>query len=172
MLSWKHFNKVTIEFVEYSLKWWKFEQFNTFNSLVKLINPKHPKTNFSNKDKFLISFLIFSMWLWENDTLSSFIVAFKHDEVHVYVALYFQDYLLDLQNDPVKSKICKQRVLCRTLAGNLVYVLTITSPSQNPEDIKVKRICSMFWFAQLFIMSIEWFIGKTNRWCSDQLPCF
>ncbi|KAJ8298800.1 hypothetical protein KUTeg_022860 [Tegillarca granosa] len=48
------------------------------------------------------------------------------------------DYLLECSNDPIKSKICKQRVLCRTLAGNLVYVLTITSPSQNPEDIKFK----------------------------------
>nr|KAG5693866.1 hypothetical protein BaRGS_009922 [Batillaria attramentaria] len=49
------------------------------------------------------------------------------------------DYLLDLQNDPIKSRICKQRILCRTLAGNLVYVLTITSSSQNPEDMKHKK---------------------------------
>lgn len=48
-----------------------------------------------------------------------------------------QDYLLEVSNDPIKSKICKQRVLCRTVAGNLVYVLTITSPSQHPNDVKV-----------------------------------
>ena len=65
-------------------------------------------------------------------------VYFSHCFPYTYTDL--QDYLLDLSNDPVKSKICKQRVLCRTLAGNLVYVLTITSPSQNPEDIKVS-IC-------------------------------
>ncbi|XP_033752489.1 uncharacterized protein LOC117336185 isoform X9 [Pecten maximus] len=73
-------------------------------------------------------------------------VEFPHDNDTVYFAHCFpytytdlQDYLLDISNDPVKSKICKQRVLCRTLAGNLVYVLTITSPSQNPEDIKHKK---------------------------------
>lgn len=73
-------------------------------------------------------------------------VEFPHDHDTVYFAHCFpytytdlQDYLLDISNDPVKSKICKQRVLCRTLAGNLVYVLTITSPSQNPEDIKHKK---------------------------------
>lgn len=64
-------------------------------------------------------------------------VYFSHCYPYTYTDL--QDYLLDLSNDPVKSKICKQRVLCRTLAGNLVYVLTITSPSQNPEDIKHKK---------------------------------
>ncbi|KAK3103578.1 hypothetical protein FSP39_020320 [Pinctada imbricata] len=73
-------------------------------------------------------------------------VEFQHNNDTVYFAHCYpytytdlQDYLLDLSNDPVKSKICKQRVLCRTLAGNLVYVLTITSPSQNPEDIKHKK---------------------------------
>ena len=73
-------------------------------------------------------------------------VQFQHSHDTVYFAHCFpytytdlQDYLLDLSNDPIKSKICKQRVLCRTLAGNLVYVLTITSPSQAPEDIKYKK---------------------------------
>ncbi|XP_052797687.1 uncharacterized protein LOC128229851 isoform X23 [Mya arenaria] len=71
---------------------------------------------------------------------------FNHSNDTVYLAHCFpytytdlQDYLLDLQNDPIKSKICKQRVLCRTLAGNLVYLLTITSPSANPEDMKHKK---------------------------------
>ena len=49
----------------------------------------------------------------------------------------FQDYLNDVANDPVKSKICKTRVLCRTLAGNLVYVLTISSPTKTAEEAKV-----------------------------------
>ncbi|KAK3593957.1 hypothetical protein CHS0354_040690 [Potamilus streckersoni] len=64
-------------------------------------------------------------------------VYFAHCYPYTYTDL--QDYLLDLSNDPVKSKICKQRVLCRTLAGNLVYVLTITSPSQNADDLKHKK---------------------------------
>ncbi|GFO29466.1 cytosolic carboxypeptidase 2 [Plakobranchus ocellatus] len=68
----------------------------------------------------------------DNDT-----VYFSHCYPYTYTDL--QDYLLELTNDPIKSRICKQRVLCRTLAGNLVYVLTITSSSQNPEDIKHKK---------------------------------
>ncbi|XP_035672271.1 uncharacterized protein LOC118413175 isoform X3 [Branchiostoma floridae] len=60
---------------------------------------------------------------------------------HCYPYTYsdLQDYLLKMANDPVRSKYCRQRVLCRTLAGNLVYVLTITNPSKNPEDAKVKK---------------------------------
>ncbi|XP_077995004.1 cytosolic carboxypeptidase 2-like [Glandiceps talaboti] len=60
---------------------------------------------------------------------------------HCYPYTYsdLQSYLLNLQNDPVRSRFCKQRVLCRTLAGNLVYVLTITSPSVNPQHSKSKR---------------------------------
>ncbi|XP_076450580.1 uncharacterized protein LOC143286741 isoform X3 [Babylonia areolata] len=69
---------------------------------------------------------------YENDT-----VYLAHCYPYTYSDL--QDYLLELQNDPIKSRICKQRVLCRTLAGNLVYVLTITSSSQNPEDMKHKK---------------------------------
>ncbi|WAR02838.1 CBPC2-like protein [Mya arenaria] len=76
---------------------------------------------------------------------------FNHSNDTVYLAHCFpytytdlQDYLLDLQNDPIKSKICKQRVLCRTLAGNLVYLLTITSPSANPEDMKLLRDTFIF----------------------------
>nr|XP_006820539.1 PREDICTED: cytosolic carboxypeptidase 2-like [Saccoglossus kowalevskii] len=60
---------------------------------------------------------------------------------HCYPYSYsdLQRYLLNLQNDPVRNRFCKQRVLCRTLAGNLVYVLTITSPSINPQHAKSKR---------------------------------
>eukprot|EP00105_Crassostrea_gigas_P042541 XP_019926689.1 PREDICTED: uncharacterized protein LOC105337506 isoform X4 [Crassostrea gigas] len=64
-------------------------------------------------------------------------VYFAHCFPYTYTDL--QDYLLDLSNDPVKNKICKQRVLCRTLAGNLVYLLSITSPTQNSEDMKHKK---------------------------------
>jgi len=34
-----------------------------------------------------------------------------------YFLVPLQEYLLDLANDPVRSRFCKQRVLCRTLAG-------------------------------------------------------
>ncbi|ESO95340.1 hypothetical protein LOTGIDRAFT_117158, partial [Lottia gigantea] len=64
-------------------------------------------------------------------------VYFSHCYPYTYTDL--QDYLLELSNDPIKSRICKQRVLCRTIAGNLVYLLTITSPSQHPDDLKHKK---------------------------------
>ncbi|MPD03523.1 Cytosolic carboxypeptidase 3 [Portunus trituberculatus] len=41
-----------------------------------------------------------------------------------------------LQNDPFKASVCRQRVLCRSLAGNPVYLLTITS-HDNDDDSKV-----------------------------------
>ncbi|XP_035828851.1 cytosolic carboxypeptidase 2 [Aplysia californica] len=73
-------------------------------------------------------------------------VRFEHDHDTVYFSHCYpytytdlQDYLLEVSNDPIKSRICKQRVLCRTLAGNLVYILTITSASQSPEDMKHKK---------------------------------
>ncbi|PVD33734.1 hypothetical protein C0Q70_04994 [Pomacea canaliculata] len=68
----------------------------------------------------------------ENDT-----VYWAHCYPYTYTDL--QDYLMELQNDPAKSRICKQRILCRSLAGNLVYILTISSPSQNLEDMKHKK---------------------------------
>ncbi|CAH1786789.1 unnamed protein product, partial [Owenia fusiformis] len=64
-------------------------------------------------------------------------VYFAHCYPYTYTDL--QHYLRDVANDPVKTKICKQRVLCRTLAGNMVYVLTITSPSPSNKDQKHKK---------------------------------
>ncbi|XP_064634317.1 cytosolic carboxypeptidase 2-like isoform X2 [Lineus longissimus] len=76
----------------------------------------------------------------------TFTCEFPYDNDTVYVAHCYpytytdlQDYILNIMNDPVKSKICKQKVLCRTLAGNMVYVLTITSPSKGPEEVKHKK---------------------------------
>jgi hypothetical protein len=56
-----------------------------------------------------------------------------------FYMVIFQDYINDIMNDSVKSKYCRQRLLCRTLAGNLIYLLTITSPptSDASDDIKV-----------------------------------
>ncbi|XP_041443827.1 cytosolic carboxypeptidase 2 isoform X2 [Xenopus laevis] len=50
---------------------------------------------------------------------------------HCYPYTYsnLQDYLASITRDPERSKYCKIRVLCRSLAGNMVYVLTITNPS-------------------------------------------
>ncbi|XP_059844075.1 cytosolic carboxypeptidase 3-like [Hypanus sabinus] len=71
---------------------------------------------------------------------------FPHDSdtcyfAHCYPYSYsdLQDYLLDVATDPVKSSYCKTRVLCRSLAGNMVYLLTVTNPSENPEAAARKK---------------------------------
>ncbi|XP_061386765.1 cytosolic carboxypeptidase 2-like, partial [Musca vetustissima] len=49
------------------------------------------------------------------------------------------DYLMEIQKNPVKSKFCKLRLLCRTLAGNNVYYLTVTTPAVSEELMKRKK---------------------------------
>ncbi|XP_075131409.1 cytosolic carboxypeptidase 3 [Leptodactylus fuscus] len=57
---------------------------------------------------------------------------------HCYPYTYsnLQDYLAAIANDPERSGYCKIRVLCHSLAGNIVYVLTITNPSPATEKPK------------------------------------
>ncbi|CAF1390029.1 unnamed protein product [Adineta steineri] len=59
---------------------------------------------------------------------------------HCYPYTYsdLQDYLNEIQTDRFKNEYCKQKVLCRTLAGNFIYMLTITNPTP-PQAI---NICS------------------------------
>ncbi|XP_063874130.1 uncharacterized protein LOC135107747 isoform X3 [Scylla paramamosain] len=75
----------------------------------------------------------------------SFNVTFPHDHDTVHLAHCYpysfsdlQEHLLSIQNDPFKASVCRQRVLCRSLAGNPVYLLTITS-HDNDDDSKKKR---------------------------------
>lgn len=60
---------------------------------------------------------------------------------HCYPYTYsnLQHYLHEVISDPVRAAYCKLRVLCRSLAGNAVYVLTVTSPSTNLAERKAKR---------------------------------
>ncbi|XP_066556802.1 cytosolic carboxypeptidase 2 isoform X2 [Amia ocellicauda] len=60
---------------------------------------------------------------------------------HCYPYTYsdLQRYLARLAQDPIRSQHCRFRVLCRSLAGNAVYVLTITSPSPSPAAAAAKR---------------------------------
>ncbi|XP_075711946.1 cytosolic carboxypeptidase 3 isoform X2 [Rhinoderma darwinii] len=60
---------------------------------------------------------------------------------HCYPYTYsnLQDYLAGIANDPERSKYCKIRVLCHSLAGNIVYVLTITNLSPATEEPKKKK---------------------------------
>ncbi|PSN47951.1 hypothetical protein C0J52_10322 [Blattella germanica] len=87
----------------------------------------------------------------EEDQLPSytltFNIEFPHDNDRVYLAHCYpytysdlQDYLIRLQNHPVKSTYSKLRLLCRSLAGNNVYYLTVTAPSMHDEPKKKKAI--------------------------------
>ncbi|XP_068159887.1 uncharacterized protein Nna1 isoform X1 [Drosophila tropicalis] len=76
----------------------------------------------------------------------TFTIEFEHDDDSVYFAHSYpytysdlQDYLMEIQRHPVKSKFCKLRLLCRTLAGNNVYYLTVTAPSSNEENMRRKK---------------------------------
>ncbi|XP_007951098.1 cytosolic carboxypeptidase 3 [Orycteropus afer afer] len=61
---------------------------------------------------------------------------------HCYPYTYsnLQDYLSGINGDPVRSKFCKIRVLCHTLARNMVYVLTITNPLKITEPRQRKAV--------------------------------
>ncbi len=48
-----------------------------------------------------------------------------------------QEDLQSIQEDPRRSELCQQELLCRTLAGNNVYVLTISSASSVREEHQV-----------------------------------
>ncbi|XP_068116492.1 cytosolic carboxypeptidase 2 isoform X2 [Hyperolius riggenbachi] len=71
---------------------------------------------------------------------------FPHDNdtcyfTHCYPYTY-SDLHRDLQrwtSDPARSQYCKLRALCRSFAGNTVYLLTITSPSINPDSANSKK---------------------------------
>ncbi|KAH8385735.1 hypothetical protein KR093_010012, partial [Drosophila rubida] len=76
----------------------------------------------------------------------TFTIEFEYDDDTVYFAHSYpytysdlQDYLMEIQRHPVKSKFCKLRLLCRTLAGNNVYYLTVTTPSNNEDIMRRKK---------------------------------
>ncbi|KAK9303389.1 hypothetical protein QLX08_004884 [Tetragonisca angustula] len=82
----------------------------------------------------------------EKHTLT-FNVSFPHDRDTVYLAHCYpytytdlQEYLAKLVADPIKSRYAKLRLLCRTLAGNRVYYLTITAPTYDDEVRRKKGI--------------------------------
>ncbi|KAL0154988.1 hypothetical protein M9458_049251, partial [Cirrhinus mrigala] len=60
---------------------------------------------------------------------------------HCYPYTYsnLQHYLREVISDPVRAAYCKLRVLCRSLAGNAVYVLTVTAPSTSLAERNAKR---------------------------------
>lgn len=63
----------------------------------------------------------------------SFTYTADHDQDVVYLAHCYpytytdlQNYLEELKADPERSQYCRHRALCRTLAGNICDLLTIT----------------------------------------------
>ncbi|XP_046625270.1 cytosolic carboxypeptidase 2 [Neodiprion virginianus] len=82
----------------------------------------------------------------EKHTLT-FNLSFPHDQDTVYLAHCYpytytdlQEYLGSIINDPAKTKYTKLRLLCRSLAGNNVYYLTITAPMFNDDGRKKKGV--------------------------------
>ncbi|XP_075008384.1 cytosolic carboxypeptidase 3 isoform X2 [Calonectris borealis] len=72
---------------------------------------------------------------------------FPHDQdtcyfAHCYPYTYsnLQEYLMAISEDPVKTKFCKIHVLCHSLAGNIVYVLTITNPPKSGKGTEKKAV--------------------------------
>ncbi|XP_069888429.1 cytosolic carboxypeptidase 2 [Dipodomys merriami] len=73
-------------------------------------------------------------------------IQFPHDQDTCFLAHFYpytytdlQCHLLAIANNPVQSQFCKFRALCRSLAGNTVYLLTITNPSKTPQEAAAKR---------------------------------
>lgn len=92
---------------------------------------------------------------YDNDT-----VYFAHSYPYTYSDL--QDYLMNIQRHPVKSKFCKLRLLCRSLAGNNVYYLTVTAPSTPEEEVQKVEIKS----AKSFILNSSF----SNYVCRKRKP--
>jgi hypothetical protein len=72
----------------------------------------------------------------------SFVYEFKHDHDTVYFAhcypytyTHLNGYLKRLESDPSRAKTFRRRTLCRTLAGNPTELLTITSWTQQREQV-------------------------------------
>lgn len=92
---------------------------------------RYYKNNLSQEAKSLFSLTWTCQFPHSNDTC-----FFAHSYPYTYSDL--QRYLNSIASDPIRSHYCKLRVLCHSLAGNLVHVLTITSPSgrQDPRPAK------------------------------------
>ncbi|XP_074021296.1 cytosolic carboxypeptidase 3 [Numenius arquata] len=61
---------------------------------------------------------------------------------HCYPYTYsnLQEYLVAISKDAVKSTFCKIHILCHSLAGNIVYVLTITNPLKSDKGTERKAV--------------------------------
>lgn len=78
----------------------------------------------------------------------TFTMEFPHEKDEVYIANCYpytysdlQDYLHELSIHPIKSVYTSVRLLCKTLAGNNVYYITITSPPNSGDNPVSIGIC-------------------------------
>lgn len=76
----------------------------------------------------------------------TFQYTFEHDADTVYFAHCYpytytdlQNYLTVLSMDPVRSKYCRQRVLCETLCGNVCDLLTVTQFGATARQLAARR---------------------------------
>ncbi|KAM9351956.1 cytosolic carboxypeptidase 2 [Symphorus nematophorus] len=74
-------------------------------------------------------------------------LQFPHDSDTCYLAhcypytySHLQRYLKRISSDPAIKSYCALRVLCHSLAGNAVYVLTITSRGGDRADGRTKKV--------------------------------
>ncbi|XP_071387157.1 cytosolic carboxypeptidase 2-like [Centroberyx affinis] len=56
-----------------------------------------------------------------------------------YTYSHLQRYLSRVTSDPAVAAYCKLRVLCRSLAGNNVYVLTVSSPGGGRAEGRTRK---------------------------------
>uniref|UniRef100_A0A1I8I3A9 Cytosolic carboxypeptidase 2 n=1 Tax=Macrostomum lignano TaxID=282301 RepID=A0A1I8I3A9_9PLAT len=93
---------------------------------IKYFKSNQRYTAANGSEKFYYSLTWQTRFEFLDDT-----VYFAHCYPYTYSDLL--DYLQSLQADPVVSGFCKQRVLCRSLAGNAVHLLTIGTPEEPPK---------------------------------------
>ncbi|XP_072508756.1 cytosolic carboxypeptidase 3 isoform X5 [Notamacropus eugenii] len=94
---------------------------------------KYYRNNIGQEGRHFFSLTWTFQFPYDKDTC-----YFAHCYPYTYANL--QDYLLRITNDSVRSQYCKIRVLCHTLARNMVYVLTITTPLKSTESRKRKVV--------------------------------
>jgi hypothetical protein len=76
----------------------------------------------------------------------SYVLTFDHTFEHSEDLVYFayclpytytdlQRYLSKMEDNPKSSSVVRRTELCRTLAGNVCDLLTITAPSKSPQEL-------------------------------------
>ena len=66
-----------------------------------------------------------------------------------------QNYLTALALDPKRSAVCRQRVLCRTLAGNVCDLLTITNFGVSQAEMARRKVGQARVFSALSVTIVR-----------------